>query len=233
MYCTASSFITHNPVRPSANNRNEHSSTMWRIVYSSAPQSPQSQGDDSTNPHLCMRCTHLPCSIRKRFNNTQLCRRMSKPGGRTLGSTIRSPLTDIDAVHAAVQGSGIEKSVVDGCGSKFYTNLRESILWSGISNICSYRRELACLLQFTSSRTVVASRHRFGEAMFASTSSPTTVPEINRIVLSSCISILLVRTLFNLAEPSIQQSNKQAPMKQFVMFQRLLPSLCQSGSPSS
>jgi hypothetical protein len=102
-------------------------------------------------------------------NNTQLCRRKSKPGGRTLGSTIRSPLTGSDADHAAVQASGTEKGVVDGSESKFHTDLRESSLLSGISNICSYMRELACLLQFTSSRTVVASRRSFGGAMFAST----------------------------------------------------------------
>jgi hypothetical protein len=112
--------------------------------------------------------------------------------GRTLGSTIRSPLTGSDADHAAVQATGIEKSVVDGCGSKIHTDLRESNDWSGISNICSYRRDLACLLQFTSSRTVVASRHSFGGTMFASTGSHCncvdfTVPEINRIVLFSCI----------------------------------------------
>jgi hypothetical protein len=37
---------------------------------------------------------------------------------------------------SAVQASGIEKRVVDGCGSKFYTDLWESNLWSGVSNIC-------------------------------------------------------------------------------------------------
>jgi hypothetical protein len=45
-----------------------------------------------------------------------------------LGSTIRSPLTGSDDNHAAVQASEIEKSVVDGCGSKFHTDLRESNL---------------------------------------------------------------------------------------------------------
>jgi hypothetical protein len=35
-------------------------------------------------------------------------------------------LTDSDTDHAAVQASGIEKSVVDGCGSKFHTDLREA-----------------------------------------------------------------------------------------------------------
>jgi hypothetical protein len=87
-YSTVSSLIAHNPVRPSANNRNVQSSTMWPIVCSWAPQS---QAGDSTNPHLCIRWAHLSCSVQKRFNNTQLCRRKSKPGGRTLGSTIRSP----------------------------------------------------------------------------------------------------------------------------------------------
>jgi hypothetical protein len=103
-------------------------SSMRHIACSSAPQS---QDGDSTNPHLCIRCAHLPCSVRKRFNNTQLCRRKLKPGG----STIRSPLTGSDTDHAAFQASGIEKSVVDGCGSKFHTDLRESSLWSRISNI--------------------------------------------------------------------------------------------------
>jgi hypothetical protein len=61
-----------------------------------------------------------------------------------------------------------------------------------------------------------------------------TVPEINRIMLFSCISILLVCTLFNhTAERSIQQSNRQVPMKQFIMFQRFLPNLCQSVSAPS
>jgi hypothetical protein len=45
-------------------------------------------------------------------------------------------LTGSDVDHATVQALGIEKSVVDGCGSKFHTDLRES-------NICSYRRDLA------------------------------------------------------------------------------------------
>jgi hypothetical protein len=46
----------------------------------------------------------LPCSVRKRFNNTQLCRRklmeLEHSGGGTLGSTIRSPLTGSEADHA-------------------------------------------------------------------------------------------------------------------------------------
>jgi hypothetical protein len=136
----------------------------------------------------------------KRFKNTQLCRCKSKPGSWTLGSKIRSPLTGNNADHATVRASGIEKSVVDGCGSKFHTDLRESNLWSGISKICAYRRNLACFLQFTSSRTVVASRRSFGGAMIASTGSHCncvdfTVPEINCIVLFSYISILVVCTL--------------------------------------
>jgi hypothetical protein len=96
----------------------------------------------------------FPARFESGFNNTQLCCRESKSCGRTLGSTIRSPLTGSDADHAAIQASGIENSVVDGCESKFHTDLRENNLWSVISNICSYRRDLACLLQVTSSWTV-------------------------------------------------------------------------------
>jgi hypothetical protein len=73
--------------KPSANNRNGQSTTMC-IVCSSAP------GES-------MRCAHLPCSVRKRFNNTQLCRRKSKAGGWTFWFTIRSLLTGSDADHAA------------------------------------------------------------------------------------------------------------------------------------
>jgi hypothetical protein len=54
-----------------------------------------------------------------------------------------------------------------------------------------------CFMQLTISRTVVASRRSFGGAMFASTGSHFTVPEMNRIVLFSCKSILLMCTLFN------------------------------------
>jgi hypothetical protein len=93
--------------------------------------------------------------------------------------------------------------------------------------------------QFTNS-CCFTSQFCWGE--FASTGSHCycndfTVPEITRnIVLFSYISILLVCrcTLFNhTGAQCIQQSNRQVPMKQFVMFQRLLLSLCQSVSAPS
>jgi hypothetical protein len=80
---------------------------------------------------------------------------MSKLGVRTLSSTIRSPLTGSDAEHAAVQASGIEK--------------KRRRLIRDIQHLFVRRRDLVCLLQFTSSRTVVASRRSFGRAIFAST----------------------------------------------------------------
>jgi hypothetical protein len=54
----------------------------------------------------------------------------------------------------------------------------------------------ACLLQFTSSRTVAASRLSLGGVMFASTGSHCNcvdfiMPEIRRMVLFNCTSILL------------------------------------------
>jgi hypothetical protein len=166
---------------------------------------------------------HLPCSFRKRFNNTQLCHRKSKPGGRTLGSTIRSPLTGSDA---AVQTSGIEKSLVDGSGSKFHTDHQESNLWSGKSNICSYRRDLACLLQFTSSRTVVASRRSFGGAMFASIGSIVIALIIKFQKLTALCCSAVYRFCWCAHRSAVFSSR-------IDKFQHLLLSLCQSVSAPS
>jgi hypothetical protein len=72
-----------------------------RLLYEAlfVPQHHSHKLVTSTNPHLCMRCVHLPCSVWKWFNNTQLCRHKSKPGGRTLRSTIRSQLTMPQSRH--------------------------------------------------------------------------------------------------------------------------------------
>jgi hypothetical protein len=150
-----------------------------------------------------MRCAYIPCSVRKRFKNTQLCRRKSKPCGQTLGSTIRSPVTGSDADHAAVQASGIEKNVVDGCGSKIHTDQRESNLWSGLSNISSYRSDLACLLQ----------QWLFHVAVLVRRCSPALAAIVIALILQSqkltalCCSAVYSTT----PERSIQQSNRQVP----------------------
>jgi hypothetical protein len=157
----------------------------------------------------------------------------SKPGGLTLGSTIRSPLTGSDADHAAVQASGIEKSVVDVDQNSIRSKGKQPLI-GNIQHLFVQEgpRVPSAIHRFTNS----GSRRSFRGAMFASTGSHCnsvdfTVPEINRIVL---LPILLVCTLFNhTPDRSIQQSNRQVPMKQFVMFQRLLFSLCQSVSAPS
>jgi hypothetical protein len=71
-----------------------------------------------------------------------------------------------------------------------------------MSNIDSYRRDLAFFRNLTNSRTAAASRLSFAGAMFVRTGSHCncvafTVPVIIQRALFSCTSILLICTLFN------------------------------------
>jgi hypothetical protein len=153
-----------------------------------------------------MRCAHLPYSVRKRFNNTQLCRRKSKLCGRTLGSTIRSPLTGSHADHAAVQklikiphrSTGKQPRVPSAIHQFTNSGCFTSQFWWG-----DVRQPLAAIVI-----GLILQSQKFTAFCWCAHYSTT-------------------------SKRSIQQSNRKVPMQQFVMFQRLLPSLCQSVSAPS
>jgi hypothetical protein len=93
-----------------------------------------------------------------------------KTGGLLFGSRIRSPLIGIDVDQCDNQVSDIGNS--DGNGSTLQIGLRETYLSGEMSNIDSYRRDLAFFRQLTNSRTAAAaSRLSFAGAMFARTGS--------------------------------------------------------------
>jgi hypothetical protein len=96
----------------------------------------------------------------------------------------------------------------------------------------------ACLLQFTSSRTVVASRRSFGGRC----SPALSVIVFALILQSKKLTALCCSAVYRFCwcahysttlDRSIQQSYKKVPMKQFVMFQHLLYSLFQPVSAPS
>jgi hypothetical protein len=102
------------------------------------------------------------------------------------GPKIKSPLIDIDVDQCDNQVPDIGNS--DGNGSKLQTGLRETNPSGGMSNIDSYRRDLAFFRQLTNSRTMAASRLNFAGAMLARTGSHCncvdfTVPLITKSVV--------------------------------------------------
>jgi hypothetical protein len=128
------------------------------------------------------------------------------------------PQSDHHADNAAVQASGIEKSVVGKTTfDREYPTFVRTVTSRAFCNSPVHEQW-----------SVVASRRSFGRAMFASTD--------NHYVIALCCSAVYIDFVgvytIQPHQRSIQQSNRQVPMKQFVMFQRLLPSLCQSVSAS-
>jgi hypothetical protein len=117
----------------------------------------------------------------------------------------QTPLTGSDGDHAAV------------LASKFHTDLRESIFWSGISNICSYRRDHAFCNSPVREQWLLHVAVLVGRCLSALAAIVIALILQSKKSTALCCSAVYrfcwCAHYSTIPERSIQQSNRQVPMK--------------------